>query len=89
MGAGGVWQAHRGRAELYRVEYLDVLYSTPPGGQWHAALGTTGTTTEPPYPHDPSSSHTVGVIRLQAGEGATAKRGNRTRYMFARQGLSV
>ena len=28
---------------------LDVLYSTPPGGQWHAALGTTDTTTEPPY----------------------------------------
>ena len=29
---------------------IDVLYSTPAGGQWHAALGTTGTTTEPPYP---------------------------------------
>ena len=29
---------------------IDVLYSTPPGGQWQAALGTTGTTTEPPYP---------------------------------------
>ena len=28
---------------------IDVLYSTPAGGQWQAALGTTGTTTEPPY----------------------------------------
>ena len=29
---------------------IDVLYSTPAGIQWQAALGTTGTTTEPPYP---------------------------------------
>ena len=49
MGAGGAWQAHRGRAELYRVG-LDVIYSTPAGGQCQAALGTTGTTTETPYP---------------------------------------
>ena len=65
MGAGGAWQAHIG-AEPSCIELdIDVLYNTPPGGQWQAAIGTTGTTTEPPYPHDPSSRHTVGVIRLQ------------------------
>ena len=26
MGAGGAWQAHRGRAELYRVEYRCIIY---------------------------------------------------------------
>ena len=42
-------QAHRGSLSCIELN-VDVLYSTPPGGQWHAELGTTGTTTEPPYP---------------------------------------
>ena len=39
-------QPHRDSLSCIEVS-IDVLYSNPPEGRWHAALGTTGTTGNP------------------------------------------